>query len=68
VVCAGNVVVEDGAYIGGGALIRQGQPDAPLIIGAGAVVGMGAVITKNVAPATVVVGNPARELKKDLDQ
>ena len=68
VVCAGNVIVEDGAYIGGGALIRQGQPDAPLIIGAGAVVGMGAVVTKNVAPSTVVVGNPARELKKDLSQ
>jgi len=64
VVCSGNVVVEDGAYLGAGALIRQGRPGAPLIIGAGAVVGMGAVVTKSVAPGAVVVGNPARALKK----
>jgi len=64
VVCAGNIVVEDGAYIGAGALIRQGQPGAPVTIGAGAVIGMGAVVTKNVAPGAVVVGNPAHELKK----
>ena len=64
VVCAGNVVVEDGAYIGGGALIRQGKPGKPLVIGAGAVVGMGAVVTKSVPPATTVVGNPARPIVK----
>jgi len=58
--CNGNVIIEDHAYIGTGAVIRQGTPEAPLIIGRGAVVGMGAVVTKNVLPGTTVVGNPAR--------
>ncbi|OOY11995.1 hypothetical protein BMG00_13060 [Thioclava marina] len=65
VVCAGNVIVEDGAYIGGGALIRQGEPGAPVVIGTGATVGMGAVVTRSVAPGTVVAGNPARLIRKD---
>ena len=60
VCCNGNVVVEDHAYIGTGAILRQGKPGAPLVIGRGAVVGMGAVVTKDVAPGTTVVGNPAR--------
>lgn len=64
--CNGNVVIEDHAYIGAGAVIRQGQPGAPLVIGRGAVVGMGAVVTGNVPPGATVVGNPARLLKKDL--
>lgn len=58
--CNGNVVVEDHAYIGTGAILRQGKPGDPLVIGRGAVVGMGAVVTKNVAPGTTVIGNPAR--------
>ncbi|MDP2440546.1 acetyltransferase [Rhodoferax sp.] len=58
--CNGNVVVEDHAYIGTGAILRQGKPDDPLVIGRGAVVGMGAVVIRNVAPGTTVVGNPAR--------
>ena len=61
--CNGNVRIGDGAYIGAGALIRQGRPDAPLRIGAGAVVGMGAVVTRSVAPGETVVGNPARPME-----
>ena len=60
--CNGNIVIEDHAYIGTGAVIKQGQPDRPLVIGRGAVVGMGAVVTKNVPPCVTVVGNPARPL------
>lgn len=62
--CNGNVVIEDHAYIGTGAVIKQGLPGAPLVIGRGAVVGMGAVVTKSVPPGTTVVGNPARPLIK----
>jgi sugar O-acyltransferase (sialic acid O-acetyltransferase NeuD family) len=61
--CNGNVVVEDHAYIGAGATLRQGKPGAPLVIGRGAVVGMGAVVTRNVAPGCTVVGNPARVME-----
>jgi len=58
--CNGNVVIEDFAYLGTGALIKQGVENGPLVIGKGAIVGMGAVVTKSVEPFTTVVGNPAR--------
>lgn len=59
--CNGNVHIGDNAYVGAGAVIKQGTPDKPLVIGAGAVIGMGAVVTKSVAPGATAVGNPARE-------
>lgn len=62
--CNGNVRVETHAYIGTGAVLRQGAPGKPLVIGEGAVVGMGAVVTKDVPPHTTVVGNPARPFQK----
>jgi sugar O-acyltransferase (sialic acid O-acetyltransferase NeuD family) len=62
--CNGNVTVEDHVYVGTGAMLRQGKPDNPLVIGRGAIVGMGAVVTKDVAPGITVVGNPARPLLK----
>lgn len=62
--CNGNVHIEDHAYIGTGAIIKQGTPNKPLVIGKGAVVGMGAVVTKDVPPGITVVGNPARPLIK----
>jgi sugar O-acyltransferase (sialic acid O-acetyltransferase NeuD family) len=61
--CNGNIVIEDHAYIGSGAVIKQGRPGDPLVIGRGAVVGMGAVVTKSVPPGATVVGNPARSMK-----
>lgn len=63
--CNGNVHIDDHAYIGSGATIKQGSPGKPLRIGRGAVVGMGAVVTKDVAPGEVVVGNPARVMKRN---
>ena len=65
VMCNGNVHIEDHAYIGTGAVIKQGLPGAPLVIGRGATVGMGAVVTKSVSPGVTVVGNPARPLIKN---
>jgi len=62
--CNGNIHIEDHAYIGTGAVIKQGTSGKPLVIGRGAVVGMGAVVTKSVPAGVTVVGNPARILGK----
>ena len=50
------------ASIGSNATILCG-----ITIGEGAIVGAGAVVTKDVPPYTIVVGNPARVLRK-IDQ
>jgi UDP-2-acetamido-3-amino-2,3-dideoxy-glucuronate N-acetyltransferase len=52
-------VVKTRASIGSNATILCG-----ITIGEGAVVGAGSVVTKDVAPNTIVAGNPARVLKK----
>lgn len=53
-----QTIVEDGASIGGGAVILPG-----VRIGAKALVGAGAVVTADVAAGSVVVGNPARHIR-----
>ena len=62
--CNGRVEIDDFAYIGTGAVIKQGNPNRPLRIGRGAIVGMGAVVLRDVGPGEVVVGNPARAIRK----
>ncbi|MFI3262646.1 MAG: acyltransferase [Rikenellaceae bacterium] len=50
--------IGDYVYIGVGSIIMPG-----VNIGNGAVIGAGSVVTKDVAPYTVVAGNPAKLLK-----
>jgi len=52
------IVIEDEAWIGGGATILAG-----VTIGSGAIVGAASVVTKDVPPRTLVVGNPARRIR-----
>ena len=51
--------VEEGATIGANATILPG-----ITVGARAMVGAGAVVTKDVPAGTLVLGNPARVIKK----
>ncbi|MCH2349672.1 MAG: acetyltransferase [Candidatus Poseidoniales archaeon] len=51
----GRVVVEQGAYVGSGAVVLPG-----ITIGERAYVGAGAVVTRDVPPDTTVSGVPAR--------
>ena len=54
-----RTLIQSDVWIGAGAIIKSG-----VIVGFGAVIGAGAVVTKDVAPYSVVVGNPARVIKK----
>jgi len=53
-----DIYVEEGAWIGTGAMVL-----GPCRIGAHAVVAGGAVVTADVAPGTLVAGVPARVLR-----
>ena len=54
-----GIVIEDGAWISAGATVLDG-----VRVGRGAVVGASAVVTGDVPPHTVVVGSPARIVKR----
>ena len=49
-------------FVGADAKILSG-----VSIGNGAVIGAGAVVAKNVRPYAIVVGNPAKEIKRRFD-
>lgn len=53
------ITICDGVWIGARAIVLPG-----VTIGEGAVVAAGAVVTKDVAPFTIVGGNPAKFIKK----
>lgn len=55
----GDTVICDGAWIGMRAMIMPG-----VTLGEGAVVASGAIVTKDVAPYTIVAGNPARPVRQ----
>ncbi len=56
---AEEIHIGNDVWVGGNATILPG-----VTIGDGAVVGAGSVVTKDVAPRTVVAGNPARKIKE----
>ena len=57
-----KVVIGNDVWIGHNAIIMPG-----VTIGDGAIVGSGAVVTHKVEPYTVVVGVPAKPIKKRFD-
>jgi chloramphenicol O-acetyltransferase type B len=55
----GDIVVGNDVWIGSGALILSG-----VTVGDGAVIGANAVVASDVRPYAIVVGNPAREVRR----
>jgi serine O-acetyltransferase len=55
-------VIEDECFIGAGAKIL-----GPVRIGTGSVIGANAVVIHDVPPHSVVVGVPARVIRKDIE-
>jgi acetyltransferase-like isoleucine patch superfamily enzyme len=53
------IAVQDGAWIGAGAIVTQG-----VTIGLGSIVAAGAVVVKDVPAMTIVGGVPARQIRK----
>jgi sugar O-acyltransferase (sialic acid O-acetyltransferase NeuD family) len=60
VTVAGNTVIEENCYIGSGTTLMNG-----IRVRCGALVGLGSNVIDNVAACTKVIGNPARELRKN---
>ena len=58
----GDTVIGNDVWIGQNSVILPG-----VHIGDGAIIGAGSVVGKNVEPYSVVVGNPAREIRKRFD-
>lgn len=54
-----QVIINDDVWIGAHSIIMPG-----VTIGEGSVVGAGSVVTRDVAPYSIVIGVPAREVKK----
>ena len=59
----GDTVIGNDVWIGQNAVILPG-----VSIGDGAIIGANAVVGSDVAPYTIVVGNPAKELRKRFDE
>lgn len=59
----GDIVIENDVWIGEGAFILSGTH-----IANGAVIAARSVVTRNIAPYTIVAGNPARLIKKRFDE
>lgn len=53
------IVIEDGVWIGGGAIVLPG-----VTIGRNSVIGAGSVVTRDIPENSVAVGNPCRVMRK----
>lgn len=62
VINKGDTVIGNDVWIGNSATVMQG-----IKVGDGAIIGTNSLVTKDVAPYTIVGGNPAREIRKRFD-
>lgn len=57
------IVIEDGVWIGAGAVIMPG-----ITLGKGTVIGANAVVTKSTDPYSIMVGVPAKKIKSRIER
>lgn len=55
----GKVIIQENVFIGFNAVIAK-----PITIGSGSIIGANSVVTKNVEPNSVMVGSPAKCIRK----
>lgn len=63
VIIAGGVIIGENTYIGIGATIRE-----RITVGKGVIIGMGAVVYNDIQDELIVLGNPARPMKRNIDE
>lgn len=57
------ITIGDDVWIGTGAILLS-----PVDVGRGAIIAAGAIVVKDVAPYSIVGGNPAREIRKRFNE
>lgn len=55
----GSPIIEDNVIVGPNSVVI-----GPIVIGKNSIIGAGSVVVKNVAPYTIVAGNPAKFIKQ----
>jgi sugar O-acyltransferase (sialic acid O-acetyltransferase NeuD family) len=60
---SGNCVIGSGCYIGTESCIKEDTH-----IGANTIIGMGSCVSRDVGPGMIALGNPAREVRANIDQ
>lgn len=60
-VLGGQVIIDDSSFIGANATLIQGVK-----VGTNSIIGAGSVVIENVESNSVVVGNPAKEIRKNI--
>lgn len=58
------IAIGHDAWIGQSVIFTEGCTE----VGIGAAIGAGSIVTKNVAPFSIVAGNPAREIRRRFDE
>jgi len=60
---AGNCVVGNEAFLAIGTILKQG-----ITIGEKSILGLGSIVHRNIPSNVIAMGNPARAMKKNIDQ
>ena len=63
VVCCGNTEIKECAFIGAGAIIKQGTANQPRYVGVNSKLGIGSNLLKDLPNNQTYAGNPASELR-----